>query len=453
MTETKLTNRRLIAFALPSFVTALMFGPIGSILPTIYAKYYALDLAFIGTVLMVSRIFDAVTDPAIGYLSDRTRTPLGQRKPWIIAGYALTIIAVYRLFVPPDVVEPLYFLVWFILLYLFLTLAEIPYAAWQAEITRDYRVRSKVVTFRVAFASVGGLVFAASPLLPIFETHEMTPAVLKIVALMVAVLLPISVLLAVVFAPRGKPVAVRVTGTILTLLRDFSRNKPFLIFAASFLFAGLAAGMQQVLGFLYFDTYLGIGHRFPEILIAMSAAQLLSMPMWLRLMNKFGKHRAFSVGLALSVIFSLGLIFLRPGPSVFPVFMALWICMMFMFGAVMVIPGAIMGDVIDYDILKSGSNRAGQYFAVFTLAVKFNLGVGGGLAFFLVDMFGYDAAATIHDRTSMIGMYIAMAILPSIFFFISSLIMWRFPIDERRHSIIRRRIESRSSRSQDVMQN
>jgi len=62
---TQLTNSRLIAFALPSFALALMYGPINSILPTIYAKYYALDLAFIGTILTVSRVFDAVTDPVL----------------------------------------------------------------------------------------------------------------------------------------------------------------------------------------------------------------------------------------------------------------------------------------------------------------------------------------------------------------------------------------------------
>jgi len=126
--------------------------------------------------------------------------------------------------------------------------------------------------------------------------------------------------------------------------------------------------------------------------------------------------------------------------------------MMFCFSAVQVIPAAIMGDIVDYDTLKSGSNRAGQYFAVFTMVVKFNLGVGGGLAFFLVDGFGYDATAIIHDRTSMIGMWLAIALLPSAFYLLSSFIMWRFPIDERRHGIIRRRIESRLQRVQAAAQ-
>ena len=423
-----------------------MYGPISSILPTIYAKYYGLDLAFIGMVLLVSRVFDAVTDPVIGYLSDKTTSPIGQRKPWMIVGFTLVLFAIYRLYVPPVDVQPMHFMVWFILLYLFLTIAEIPYAAWQAEITRDYRVRSKVVAYRAVFAGAGGLLFAVSPMLPMFSTHEMTPEVLKVLAIVIVVLLPIAVLIAVFYAPVGKPVATKASGTFISLLRGLAKNRPFLIFIVSYMFTGLAAGMQQIMGFLYFDTYLGIGDRFPVILLSMSIAQLAAVPVWLWLANKIGKHRAFAVGNVLSVIFSIGIIFLKPGPDVFPAFMAIWICMMFCFSAVQVIPAAIMGDIVDYDTLKSGSNRAGQYFAVFTMAVKFNLGVGGGLAFFLVDGFGYDATATIHDRTSIIGIWIAIAFLPSLFYLISSVIMWHFPIDERRHGIIRRRIESLKER-------
>jgi len=444
--DTKLTNYNMIAFAMPSFVTALLYSPIAYILPTIYAKYYSIDLAFIGTVLMVSRIFDAVTDPVIGYLSDKTKTRFGNRKPWIVVGFMLLIIAIYNLFIPPEPVRPMYFMIWFLLMFLFLTMAEIPYWAWQAEITRDYRTRSRLSAVKIAFSGGGGLLFAVMPLLPIFATNEMTPEVLKVLALVIAVLLPVSILICVIFAPQGKKVTVKADGTIQMLLRDFVRNKPLLIFVACYLFSGLASGMQVGLGFLYFDTYLGIGDKFPVILIAISAIQLLSMPVWLRLMNKYGKHRAFAVGRVLAALSSIGLIFLKPGPSIFPIFMVIWCFMMFMFAAQAVVPPAIMGDIIDYDVLKSGRNRAGQYNAVYLLITKLNVGLGAGFAFYLVDFFGYDAAATVHDRTSIFGMWFAIAILPAVLFCISSIILWQFPIDERRQKIIRKRIETCSGR-------
>jgi len=359
------------------------------------------------------------------------------------------------LFVPPEPVQPMYFVVWFLLMYLFLTMAEIPYMAWQAEITRYYQTRSKVVAIRLSFSCAGGFLFALSPLLPIFGSNEMTPAVLKVLAYLIAVLLPIAVFVCVVFAPQGKPVTQetnKTKGTIPTILRDLVRNKPLVIFVIAYMFTGLGAGMQVGLGFLYFDTYLGLGNKFPVILLSMSIAQLLSIPVWLRLMNKVGKHRAFAVGRILALIASILLLFVKPGLSFFPIFMVIWSIMIFMFGAQMVIPQAMMGDIIDYDILKSGHNRSGLYNAVYLLITKINVGMGGGIAFYLVDIFGYDAAATTHSYSSVIGIWITMVVLPAIFFFISAVIMWWFPINEHKQNIIRRRIEMRTQRANKKLQ-
>ena len=121
---------RLLAFAMPAFISALVKGPTASILPTIYAKYHGIDLVMIGTILMVTRMFDAVTDPAIGYLSDRTKSPIGKRKPWVIGGYAMAMIVIYFLFIPPEHITTLFFLFWYSMLYLAWTAAEIPYLAW-----------------------------------------------------------------------------------------------------------------------------------------------------------------------------------------------------------------------------------------------------------------------------------------------------------------------------------
>ncbi|MBW2368385.1 MAG: MFS transporter [Deltaproteobacteria bacterium] len=428
----------------------MVYNVTGTILPTIYAKYYAVDLAFIGSVLMVSRIFDAMTDPVIGFLSDRTNTFLGRRKPWLLAGSALLPFAVYRLFVPPDTGSGMHFMVWFVLLYLFLTIIEIPSLAWLAEITRNYRIRSRVVGFRIAFYNAGGLLFALLPLLPIFETNEMTPAVMKALALIIMVLLPVLTLIAVVFAPQGKPVSTKASGTMRTLLRDMSGNKPFLIFSIAFLFIGLAQGMQQVLGILYFETYLKIGNIFPIILSVMFLTQFLSIPVWLRLMNNFGRHRALAVGSALSVIVSIGLSFLKPNPSYF-LFFIIWVSMIFLMASVFLAPPAIMGDIIDYDTLNSGRDQGAQYYAVYNMIVKFNNGIGGGLGFFIVDMFDYDVSADVHNAASTMGIIIAVVIVPSILYFIGAMILWRFPIDERKQGIIRRGIERRLQNAQLVL--
>jgi len=306
-----------MAFGAPAFITALMFGPSAAILPTIYAKFYGFDLAVIGTVLMVSRLLDAFTDPLIGYLSDHTKTRFGPRKPWIVCGYALTLIAAFALFAPPEGIGISYFTIWFVLFYLFLTMAEIPYAAWQMELSRDYYQRSRIATYRIVFSLIGSLAFAGVPLLPMFPTSEFTPETLKYVAWGLVFLLPPLVLTAVSYVPQGKTVAVKESASLGELYQSIRHNRPFLHLFASFLIIGIAGGVFMGGEFMFVDTYLGAGDKFPYIMIAGAVISILAMPFWLKMIGRFGKHRIWSIATVVGAIAILCQIFLEPGTEVF----------------------------------------------------------------------------------------------------------------------------------------
>ena len=108
--STNITKTQLVLFSLPWVVSAVMHGPVAGVLPALYSEQFALDLTFIGTVLLIARVFDAVTDPMIGFLSDRTVSRFGKRKPWITAGAALTVFALWFLYRPGDSASMAYFL-------------------------------------------------------------------------------------------------------------------------------------------------------------------------------------------------------------------------------------------------------------------------------------------------------------------------------------------------------
>jgi len=320
---------RLIAFALPAFVSSLMKGPTASVLPTIYAKYHGIDLATIGTILMLTRMLDAVTDPAIGYLSDRTQSPIGRRKPWIIAGYAMTMIVIYFLFIPPEKISAVFFFSWYAMLYFAWTMAEIPYMAWQAELSHDYNQRTRVVTYRSVMFTIGAMAFAAFPLLPIFETSDITPEVLRLLAYAILIGLPITVFIAVVFGPEGKPIATRKTQSFFVMMKEIPKNKPMLIFLITQILFGLAGGLQSAVLFLWLDTYLLIGSKFAQALLIVNFVGLAGLPVWLKIINLIGKHYAW---LALQIGFIVVLpffAFLNPGPQSFLPFMVLYVIIAF----------------------------------------------------------------------------------------------------------------------------
>ena len=161
----------MLAYALPLFALNFLVAPIMSILQGVYAKYYGLELTAIASVLVIARVFDGVTDPLIGYLSDRSQL----RKPWVLAGGGLFIICAYFLFSPPDAVSVGYFLFWYLTFYLSWTLFDICHLSWGADLAPGYEERSRLYTVRASFVIVGQSAFYALPYLPILPGNEFTP--------------------------------------------------------------------------------------------------------------------------------------------------------------------------------------------------------------------------------------------------------------------------------------
>ena len=135
-TKKSLTRFRLFAYALPVIPVNFLAGPL-TILQGIYAKYFGLSLASIASVLLIARLFDAISDPMIGFLSDRFYARSGSRKQFVVCGGVLLILACYFLYVPPVDVSSVYFLGWFLAFYFAFTMFEIPHLAWASDLVSD----------------------------------------------------------------------------------------------------------------------------------------------------------------------------------------------------------------------------------------------------------------------------------------------------------------------------
>ena len=171
--------KQLTLYALPTVGVNFLLVPMWSVLQGIYATYHGLALSTIATVILIGRLFDAITDPMIGYMSDRTRTYFGSRKPWVALGGLLFLLSSYFLYVPPENVSPTYFLLWFLAFFFSWTIFEIPHLAWGGELAANTAERNRIYALRYGFTQVGGLMFFVIPLLPFFPTSEITPETLK----------------------------------------------------------------------------------------------------------------------------------------------------------------------------------------------------------------------------------------------------------------------------------
>jgi len=421
----------------------------GSILAGVYAKNFDISLTALGTAMLMARLFDAISDPLIGYLSDRTHSRLGPRKPWVAFGLVLTVISTFYYFIPPDSADATYFMIWYMAATLSWTMVQIPLLAWQGELSHDYNERSRISTFRVVGDRIGRLSFALLPLLPIFASNRITLEVMESVFWLVLVLAPITLVFSMWKVPKGTRLQSTDNDRLIDFIKTVPRNKPMVLLATITIAGGLADGVFSTTVFLYVDVYLQRAENFPVVLLVGQGFMLIALPICLLMMRRYGKHPTWAGGTLFSMI---GCATLMVTAKEDPLWMLLTAVLLVYAGAAAgnVASYAMLSDVVDYDTLKTGHNRGGQYFSLAALIEKANFAVGGAIAFYTLDLFGFDVKLTTQPLMGDWGMKTTIAILPILFSGTAMLLLMFYPLTEKRHNIVKRRLEQRVERHQTI---
>ena len=138
---------RLAAFASIAFPTAGMMLPLSIFLPPYYTKTLGLGLAEVGFVFMLVRMFDIVTDPLMGFISDRFGSRWGRRRHWLVIALPFMMIGVFMTYMPSGTPSIWYLGAWLLVLYAGTTMKTISHTAWAAELSDDYDERSRITSF------------------------------------------------------------------------------------------------------------------------------------------------------------------------------------------------------------------------------------------------------------------------------------------------------------------
>lgn len=434
-----------------------LMNPILIFLPTFYAVEVGLDMSLVGLIFFLARSWDALTDPVVGALSDRTRSRFGRRRPWIIAGTPLLMLASYFVLLPSSTASALQIGVLLFLFYAIWTVVFIPYQAWGAEVSGSYDKRTAVAAFREGGTVLGVLIGIGIPLLLVDPFAEplrnmLWPAglplsasldsVLTIILVTVLILLPLCTFAACSLMPDPSHRPARSTQwrqTIGVLLRNASLRRlccgyflaqlGFLIFLSSVQLL-ITRGLQiQAFLFLIFLQHL----------VAIAA-----VPLWLRLAAKTGKHRAYSISLILS---ALGLLSL----NLVPVGNLEIVSLAFLFAGIgssgkLIFPPALAADTVDFDTMKTGTKEAGTHMAVLNLVNKSTFAISVGLVFPLLAISGFEPG--VESSGAGLGALMAIStVIPAALMVAGVAVMWNFPLNRRRMKTIRRFLERPASSS------
>jgi Na+/melibiose symporter-like transporter len=441
---------QLAAWSLISLVGTMMMIPLNALIPAFYAKNTAVSLAMIGEVLLVARLYDAVVDPAVGYLSDRTAGPLGRRKPWIIAGGALACLATWLLFNPAPTAGGGYFLPVMLLFYTASSMLAAPHSAWGSELTRGYAQRS-LISGVLTFAGVVGMllvmglpILLSSPLLPLFKTAEVTPPMLKLLGWLLVIVTPVCVFVAVTVAPSGEADGAE-TPSLAAVVRSVRGNRPFWIFLAGYALTGMGYGVYYATTYMFIDDYLGMADQFPLVYSISAIAQMVSIPFWTRFSQHIDRARMWALGIAgFGLILPLRLL-IPHGPMAFPALVVVAVLASAANAASQVPQMAVLADCIDYQRLRGRTEVAGSYYALQNFVLKATLAAGGGLAFLALGAARFDAKARQHSPASLESLADIHTFAPLALFVLSGAILWLFPLHRDRVEVIRRRLETRAA--------
>jgi len=450
MRQGRSSNLQVTLYAMPAMAIAFINLPSAMVLPTFYVEHTAATLTGIGMVNLLRWWFDAATDPVVGYLSDRTRSRWGKRKPWMLAGAIVSSVATFMLFRPEATSGALYYALWLCCVYLGFTLFSIAHMAWGSELAVDYNDRARISTFYSVMTVVGSILFWLLPLAlsPFVGSSEIGPPVINGIAWVFVIIMPAGALLAMAFVPHGRDLSVHKPLPIRQTITELRFNRPLWRFVAAQAIWGVGQGMYLSVIFVFMRDYLQLGDKFPILMIWFFIVQTVSMPFWTRLMVRFGKHRAWAFSwVTYSLIQPVVLLF-EPGAAAFIPAMAVVALTAFINAASYIAPMALLGDIADYGTLKTGRNNTGNYFAIQTLLQKANMGIGAGIAFPILALFGYEMGVE-NAGTAVLGLILVYIAVPALTSVGAAAILWNFPIDSRRHGIIRRRLEQRASRSRN----
>jgi Na+/melibiose symporter-like transporter len=344
----------------------------------------------VGIAIFIGKLWDAVTDPLMGYISDTTRSRWGRRRPWIVISAVPMGIFYYLLFSPPDL-TPTGLVVWVavigILMFTFLTIFATPYLAWGAELARDYHERTTVVQIRALFGVLGGIIGGTAPIL-IANALDRGRGGYSAMAMALGSLITITTLITGLMVREEPSPAVTSASFshFMRGLRGTFANREFAVVFATFCLMTVSAAIGQSVQLIVIKYRLGMYDFFPWIALTFALSFAGSFPLWLRLSRRFGKQRALLGGLALSCVSPFGWIVVQPGQH------AAMLVFMMLGGAVagsLTLVVSQAADVIDFDELQTGEPRAGTYFGIWTFGLKSCSALGTFIGSVVLSAVGY----------------------------------------------------------------
>ncbi|MBP7691943.1 MAG: MFS transporter [Anaerolineales bacterium] len=409
-----------------------------------------------GNIFLIAKIWDAVNDPVVGWLTDKTVSRMGRRRPWLLFGALPFGLAFLLHWIVPALDEGgkfWYYLLVAILLDTAITAVNVPYVALTPELTPDYDERTNLSSYRFGFSILGGVLAA------FFHTQIVTAfggakALGNTVSIAIWAVVSILGFLATFFGTREpayatRPAAQQPEGPgLLAGLRIAFQNRPFVLVVLIYMLSWLTLQFVQTNLFIYARDWVGVDDSlFGFVLLALQFSSFVFMLIWARISERLGKKTVYYLGTTILMIVLLGMFFIQRGQTT--LFFGAAVLAGVGVAVCYLIPWSMLPDVIEWDELQTGQRREGLFAGFFVFLQKLGLSLGLFVSGWVLDLAGYlpaqpGQAVPAQPESVLLALRILVGPAGAAILALSFVAAYYYPITREKHAEIRAQLKARN---------
>ena len=437
-------------------------------LPFFYSNVFGLSLADAGVLMLVTRIWDAVSDPMMGIIADRTKTRWGKYRPYLLFFALPFAVCGVMLFTTPETGKKVWAYVTYLLMMTVYTGINVPYGSLLNVMTSDSDEKSVLSSFRMFFAYGGSFIalFAWEPLCNLFDKGRVAvgqaagglasistdPAAWNKAMIVIASFCFVLFILS--FLMTKEHVRSESTVSVGKDLKLLLKNKPWWLMIGAALASNLFNTVRGTTTAYFFADYIqktvemapqwaflvsaGIFLSAGEI--ANMAGVVLAVPM----SRKFGKKNTYMLSMAALIVLSIAFFFLPATTGGYWAMFLFQIVISVFTGVVSPLVWSMYADVADYSELKDGTASTGLIFSSASMAQKFGGAFGGSAVMWMLAAFGYNTMAGVtQTETAILGLRILMSWIPALVAALAILVVWFYPLTKQKMASVQAELSAK----------
>ena len=442
--------RERIGYGFGDMASSMFWKLFGAYLMIFYTDVFGLPAAMVGTMFLVTRIWDSVFDPIVGVVADRTSSRWGKFRPYILfLAVPFGVVGALTFYTPPfgDTGKLVYAYVTYSLMMMVYSAINVPYASLLGVMSPNPNERNTLSTFRMMFAYIGSFIalLLFMPMANAFSGHSDSVEAQQTGWFMAAAVIAAACVLLFFGCfswtkERVKPINDKKT-SLKTDIRDLLHNHPWWVLFVAGVGALVFNSIRDGAAVYYFKYYIveenfetvsffGVSFVLSGLFLALGQmANIVGVVLTAPVSNRFGKKRTFAFSMLMTAVLSIVFYWFDKDDIVL---IFVFQCVISMFaGSIFPLLWSMYADCADYSELNTGNRATGLILSASSMSQKFGWAIGTALTGWLLSYFGFEANA-VQSAETIDGIKMFLSWLPAAASVVSVIFILCYPLGEQK---------------------